>query len=89
MGDWLWQPRMGSYITLLETGRSVARDEALEYILQRLEDHALIFHPNGPHQVCLNCWEIWEDGTCECEHARYWPIDHAIERLRGLCSNGS
>lgn len=54
--------------------------EALESILQQLEASS------EDDQVCLNCWSLWSEGACSCSVPRYWPIYHAIEKLRHMVS---
>jgi hypothetical protein len=58
--------------------------QALEDILQRLEDHlegCVGSEIACAVQVCIHCWD---EEPCSCEHHRYWPLKYAIGRLRSV-----
>jgi hypothetical protein len=67
--------------------RPSAQHQGLEDVLQRLEDHLDSYEIIGEGevpQVCLTCWSIMSDRTCRCVPSRYWPITHAVGRLRAI-----
>jgi len=62
--------------SMIDEPIQAARREALEDILQRLEDVYLtqVF----PQRACINCWEL---EPCSCPVPHYWPLSQVIGRL--------
>lgn len=75
---------------------SVLREQGLDILMQELQTMWSDYEwqatlgndddndkPTKPPSVCMGCWQLWEpDLYCNCNQPQYWPLNHAIAKLR-------
>ena len=73
---------------------SVLREQGLDILMQELQTMWTDYEwqstlaeeqPVQEPRICMGCWQLWDtDLSCNCEVPQYWPLNHAITKLRSL-----